>query len=67
MIHVTKNALAVLGRRRPVSAPDIAACDGNPVGIDNSIPMHDVNTGPRVPTCPRCAVLWDEALEAVKP
>jgi len=46
---------------------DTRACDGAEVELPGHDAMLTANTPFRVPTCPRCAVLRDEALEGRLP
>lgn len=46
---------------------DTRACDGAEVEVQGHDAMLTVSTPVRVPTCPRCAVLRDEALEGRLP
>lgn len=71
IVHLTARALRFL--RRPYASYEdvpasVAACTGTLV-IPPIVGLHAIETilacGGAVnpPTCPKCAVLWDEALE----
>lgn len=76
--HVTEWGLGriVLGKSSPKTMrewklrPDTRACDGVKVKSRNygdRTVILSVSTERRVPTCPRCAVMRDEALEGRLP
>lgn len=63
--HANVPARAVLRERG--LRPDTRACDGAEVEVPGNDAMLTVSTPRAVPTCPRCAVLRDEALEGRLP
>ena len=78
LTHVTEWGLGrlVLGRSSPKTMrewklrPDTRACDGvrvKPRSYGDRTVILSATAERRVPTCPRCAVLRDEALEGRLP
>ena len=69
LVHVTLRALAVLrGDDLDVLPVAKAAC-GDSLDLSNYVGASPGGLYPPgiVPTCPTCAVAWDEALEGRKP
>ena len=65
MIHVTEMAIDGLrGRLDATSRGGRLACTGQVATGTNNIAARWTGSQSRLPTCPRCAVLWDEALSA---
>ena len=64
MIHATAKAIALLKTGSHDGPPDHKrACTGDGALDGDYISCTEIHHG-IIPTCPRCAVLWDEALSA---
>lgn len=69
MKHTTKRALVLLaGNDWECVEPAVLACTGGYGDVEVLVGVESILRGSnRVPDCPRCAVLWDQAIEAKKP
>lgn len=65
MIHVTMRAMALVTGRDPSLEPEaMRACDAQHGDPESMVGVEAINCGSAsVPDCPRCAVMFDAALE----